>query len=207
MDKRAASRVLGIDPSASRTEARAAYLRLLTEAASEQTTRPDWYQQRAAELQAAYDSFGEDTILSDGSGASTVDSAKGKGGISTSGKVFLAILGLLILAGIVGAITSAVNPAPRKPTPPASSPQPVEESSTPAVDTAPDAGQSGLVGTCWRDVPGAQPDAQGMVNVEEVDCSSSSAEWYAYKEATTSSGCSEDYLETTNGYYVCLRKP
>lgn len=207
MDKRAASRVLGIDPGASRTEARAAYLRLLTEAASQQTTRPDWYQQRAAELQSAYDSYGEDTLLNDSAGTSAAAPAKAKGGISTVGKVFLAILGLLILAGIVGAVASAVNPAQPKPTPPAASPRPVQETTAPPVDPVPDAGESGLVGTCWRDVPGAQPDGEGMVSVEEVGCSSSSAEWYAYKESTNSSACSMDYLETTNGYYVCLRKP
>ena len=73
-----------------------------TEAASAQTTRPGWYAERAAELQAAYDSYAEDTLVGDRSVDSGSDPVRQREESRPGGKVFLALFGRRFLLQSLG---------------------------------------------------------------------------------------------------------
>jgi len=206
MDRRSAAKLLGIDAASTRAEARTAYLSMLASAASERLARPDWYAQRAKDLEDAYAAFGDAPTY--GQATEGTAGTKPKGKVMTPGGIIaLSFVGLVLLAAVIYAMVGGGNSKTTPTNPPPASVAPVE-SAQPELPTQPtqDSGQTGLVGTCFRDGPGAKPDAQGMVDLEQVSCSDTTAQWYAYKEATTSSQCSVDYLQTTNGEIVCLRQ-
>lgn len=193
MDRRAAAALLGIPLTATRHEARTAYLRLLSEAAGTSST----------ELDAAYATFTGDGGPSGagggpavGYGSSTMTRTSGPNRRWVLPVIGVAAVGL-ILAGLSIAANNASNSSTTGATLPPREPS--------VVDTPrePNRGESGWLNTCWKDA--GAPNSDGSIPLTQVECSWTTADWLAYRESLTEAGCANDYIQTPEGWYLCLR--
>jgi len=198
MDRREAATLLGIPLTSTRQEARTAYLRLLSGAAGADSV----------ELDAAYAAFTGDGVANGvGGGAAPGPSPSAMTQApERSRRSILPVVALawgvvaigLILAGLAiaanngsGSVSTATASPLQKPpnTPPPSEPN---------------QGQSGLLNTCWKDSGVATPD--GSIPLTQVECTWATADWLAYRETTNEQGCAlNDYIQTPEGWYLCLR--
>lgn len=222
MNRSAAAQLLGIRDSATRGEARVAYMALLQKASRELAAGSDEFAARQAQLRDAYAAFSDSEYETSASPASYADhvpqdrpmqsseDTRFLGGTVRTWAILLLVASLAIafatwstLGGPGGTSTATEQSSDE------ATSTPTQESTPRAASTrpqTPDRGQSGLLNTCWRDeTPAFGSTDNESTPVTQVICSSSRAQWRVYKETRTTTGCTDQYLSTQDGWTLCIR--
>lgn len=216
MERELAARVLGIAISASRGEARTAYMALLQQASLNLPTNSAELQARLEQLQAAYEAFSGDQEGRTGD----LGPAIGPTGPTTShtthggrNRLFTVLISAAVL--LIAVIGWSVLSSPQE-SPSSSEPSQINSTAetspqaTPSASASPQrtpyTGLSGLVNTCWKDDVPTIGDSQKTTPVSPISCTNLLAQWRVFKETRDRSQCPEYFLTTQDGWVLCIKE-
>lgn len=216
MQRSAAAQVLGIQGSATRGEARVAYMALLQRASRDLDPESAEFAARHQQLKDAYAAFSDAAYkpsnhpTTHSMPATTPDEPRFLGGSVRTWAALLLVASIVIAFAVWTNLSNSGNSPTTTEQPPDTPSNSQTQQSTPRATPTPtrtqDVGQSGLLNTCWRDeAPAIGQADEESTPVVPIECSSPQAQWRVYKEARSVSECTGLYLTTTDGWTLCIR--
>ena len=216
MNRSAAAQLLGMRDSATRGEARVAYMALLQKASRELAPGSDEFAARQVQLRDAYAAFGDSEYevsshpTQESRPASAPEEPRFLGGNVRTWAILLLVASIVIAFATwttlsdSGGTSTVTEQLPDTPASGQAEQEVPRDAPTPT--RTPNSGQSGLLNTCWRDAAptfGATDDES--TPVVSVSCDSTQAQWRVYKETRSVTGCTDLYLTTADGWTLCIR--
>lgn len=216
MTRSSAAQALGVHVSASRSDARFAYMRLLQDAAAELGSGSPELAERQNYLKEAYEAFckeSSDGIQNFVAPHVPTSSSNEPRFLGIPVWIWIVMLGIAALAAIVALGSGGTNDlrsTTSQSSTSESSMNPTESAGRPSASPTrrPDSGRSGYLKTCWRDGTSILDElGRESTRVTQVSCSGPFAQWRVYREVRVASECASlaAPITTNDGWVLCIR--
>ena len=194
MELKKAARELGVSESSSRSEARSAYLVLMSDAAEELRGEPEKLEERRRILEAAYEEFGR-TNEPDYRKPSNSNAQPKRHRSKANLAILFGSAAAVVVSMILASVFSDSDSSPTPKTEPSSDSSPTPKAELPDADIG-NRGESSYLNTCWRESSGQQ--------LQRVACGRSH-DWVVSNEVRSELDCPASYLEA-DSWFLCLRE-